>query len=79
MRLARRTDRASVAVERIPALVEMALTETKLAGARVVQVKITRKAPSSDDIARRIDDRTRGIGMLVEARIRAMERKIRRA
>jgi hypothetical protein len=68
-----------VAVERIPALVKMALTQTKLAGARVVQVKITRKAPSSDDIARRIDDMTRGTEMLVEARIRAMEQKIRRA
>jgi hypothetical protein len=60
-----------VAVERIPALVKVALTQTKLTGAEVFRVKITRKAPSKAEIGRRFD-------MLVNARIRAMERKLRR-
>jgi len=60
-----------VHAERIPALVKQALTQTKLAGARVVGVKVTRKAASSEDMARRI-------GMLVEARRRALERKLAR-
>ncbi|HSS78741.1 MAG TPA: hypothetical protein VLV54_18625 [Thermoanaerobaculia bacterium] len=60
-----------VAVERIPALVKVALTQTKLEGAKVVEVKITRKALSSAEIAQRIE-------MKVNAKSRAMERKLRR-
>lgn len=60
-----------VAVERIPALVKVALTQTKLAGAKVVEVKITRRAASSAEIGRRIE-------MQVNAKRRAMERKLRR-
>jgi len=67
-----------VAVERIPALAEAALTQTKLAGARVVRVKITRPAPTQDEIRRRLAEIGPRIGMEVEARTRAMEQKLRR-
>jgi hypothetical protein len=67
-----------VAVERIPALVEAALTQTKLAGARVVRVKITRPAPTQDEIRRRLAEIGPRISMEVEARTRAIEQKLRR-
>jgi hypothetical protein len=60
-----------VAVERIPTLVKEALSRAKLAGSRVVQVKITRKAPSSAELARRIEAQ-------MDASRRAMEQKFRR-
>lgn len=60
-----------VAVDRIPALVKAALAHTELAGARVVAVKITRRAAGSAEMGRRID-------MLIDAKRRAMERKLRR-
>ena len=56
---------------RIPTLVKQALTQTRLAGAMVAVVKVTRKAASSEDMARRI-------GMLVDARRRALEQKLGR-
>jgi len=59
-----------VAVDRIPALVKAALAHTELAGARVVAVKITRRAASSAEMGRRIE-------MLVDAKRRAIERKLR--
>src|SRR6185295_11627036 len=59
-----------VAVDRIPALVKVALAHTELAGARVVAVKIKRRAASSAEMGRRIE-------MLVDAQSRAMERKLR--
>jgi hypothetical protein len=61
-----------VALERIPALVIAALTQTQLVGAKVVAVRVTRQAPSSDEIGRRIQNE-------IKARTRAMERKLRRA
>jgi hypothetical protein len=64
-----------VAVERIPTLVEVALSRTTLAGARVVQVEITRKAPTSAELARRIEAH---IDAQMAASRRAMERKFRR-
>jgi len=59
-----------VAVDRIPALVKAALAHTELAGAIVVSVKITRRAASSAEMGRRIE-------MLIDAKRRAMERKLR--
>jgi len=68
-----------VAVERIPTLVKVALSQTKLAGARVVQVKITRKAPDSAELARRIEAQFEPpIEAQIDARRRAMEQRIRR-
>lgn len=64
-----------VAVERIPTLVKVALSRTKLAGARVAQVKITRKAPTSAELARRIEAK---IDAQMDASRRAMEQKFRR-
>ncbi len=64
-----------VAVERIPTLVKVALSRTKLAGARVMQVKITRKAPTSAELARRIEA---NIDAQMDASRRAMEQKFRR-
>jgi hypothetical protein len=63
-----------VAVERIPTLVKVALSRTQLAGARVVQVKITRKTPRSAEHARRIEAK---IDAQVDASRRAMEQKFR--
>ena len=70
-----------VAVERIPTLVKVALSRTKLAGTRVVQVKITRKAPTSAELARRIeahiDAQFEAQEAQMDARLRAMEQKLR--
>ncbi len=70
-----------VAVEVIPTLVKVALSRTKLAGTRVVQVKITRKAPNSAELARRIEAQIESpmqIKAQIDARRRAMEQKLRR-
>ncbi|HXO30416.1 MAG TPA: hypothetical protein VOA80_23915 [Thermoanaerobaculia bacterium] len=68
-----------VAVERIPTLVKEALSRAKLAGSRVVQVKITRKAPNAAELARRIEAQFEPqIEAQIDARRRAMEQKLLR-
>lgn len=64
-----------VAVERIPTLVKVALSRAKLAGSRVVQVKIARQAPSSAERARRIEAK---VDAQIDASRRAMEQRFRR-
>ncbi len=64
-----------VAVERIPTLVQAALGRIKLAGARVVQVRVARKAPDPAERAQRMRAR---IETRTYALCRAMEQKLRR-
>lgn len=68
-------DWGQVGVERIPTLAKEAVSRTKLAGSRVVQVKIMRQAPSPDERARRIEAQ---IDARIDASLRAMEQKFRR-
>lgn len=64
-----------VAVERIPTLVKVALSRATLPGSRVAQVKITRKAPSDAERARRTEAK---VDAQIDASRRAMEQRLRR-